>query len=264
MKCDEARELLGLYSGGELESAESTRLECHLQECAACFRFHEGLQANHILLRSLRRQTATPASLSQMRAGLFSQLENPAAVLGWRLRLERFLLTGFRRPRYAFAGMAAALIVSVTLLPQMRHVAADPVMTAAVFEGENTLLRPEYSTWQVIDPTTHVEQHPFGKAYISPLAYKEFAQTGRFPEGTVMILEAPVPSVSFLASVKDSKRFDGGWGYFEFRDVDGRETSKASALPKTAGCAGCHRDRAARDHVFTQFYPVLRTAAGVL
>jgi hypothetical protein len=135
---------------------------------------------------------------------------------------------------------------------------------AAVFEEEGSLLRPDYRNWKVVDSTTHDAHHAFGKAFISPNAYKEFTQTGRFPEGTVMILESRQPSVSFLASVKDSSRFEGGWGYFEFRDVDGRQTSKASARPNTAGCVACHRDHAAFDHVFTQFYPVLRTAAGVL
>ena len=153
---------------------------------------------------------------------------------------------------------------SVTLFAQMPHVAAGPVVMGAVFEGQDTLLRPEYQDWKVVDATTHDEHHAFGKAYISPNAHKEFARTGRFPEGTVMVLESPAPYVSFLASVKDSSRFEGGWGYFEFRDVEGRQTSKASALPNAAGCVACHRDRAALDHVFTQFYPVLRTAAGVL
>jgi hypothetical protein len=272
-----------LYAGGDLEGPEAATVDrildgcalsgvhsqplMHLQECAGCRQFYEGLESNHTLLRSLRRETVTPASLSQMRVGLFSQLQDPAAVLGWRIRLERLLLTGFRKPRYAVAGLAMAVILSVALFAQMRHVAAGPVVMAAVFEGpegENTLMRPEYQNWKVVDATTHDEYHAFGKAYISPNAYKEFSRTGKFPEGTVMVLESPGPNVSFLASVKDSSRFEDGWGYFEFRDVEGRQTSKASALPSTAGCVACHRDRAALDQVFTQFYPVLRTASGVL
>lgn len=263
MNCDQARERLALFAGGDLEGTEAATLDRHLQECPGCRRFYEGLENNHALLRSLRREAVTPASLSQMRAGLFSQLQNPAAVLGWRIRLERFLLAGFRKPRYAVASLAIAAIISVTLFAQMRHVAAGPVVMAAVFEDQTTLLRPDYQNWRVVDATTHAEHHAFRKAYISPGAYKEFAQTGKFPEGTVMVLESPKSPMSFLASVKDD-RFEDGWGYFEFGDVDGRQTSKASALPSTAGCVACHRDRAAMDHVFIQFYPVLRTAAGML
>jgi hypothetical protein len=267
MNCERSRELLALCAGSDLDGSETATLDRHLQECARCRQFHEGLESNQTLLRSLRRETVTPGSLSQMRAGLFSQLQDPAAVLGWKIRLERLLMTGFRKPRYAIAGMAIAVIVSVTLFAQMRQVAAGPVGIAAVFEGpdgENALLRPEYQDWKVVDATTHDEQHAFGKAYISPSAYKEFARTGKFPEGTVMVLESPGAPASFLASVKDSSRFEDGWGYFEFRDIEGRQTSKASALPRTAGCVACHRERAALDHVFTQFYPVLRNAAGVL
>src|SRR5204862_6743478 len=144
MNCDQARERLALCAGGDLEGSEAVTLDRHLQECAGCRQFYEALKGNHALLRSLRREDVTPASLSQMRAGLFSQLQDPAAVLGWRIRLERFLLTGLRKPRYAVAGMAIALIVSVTLFAQMRHVAAGPVVMTAVFEGQNTLLRPDY------------------------------------------------------------------------------------------------------------------------
>ena len=105
------------------------------------------------------------------------------------------------------AGVALTAIVSVALLAQMRHVAADPIALVPVFQGADTLLRPDYREWKVVDATAHSEQHPFGRAYISPAAYREFAQTGTFPEGTVMILESSGTSVSLLASVKDSSRF---------------------------------------------------------
>jgi hypothetical protein len=70
--------------------------------------------------------------------------------------------------------------------------------------------------------------------------------------------------VGLEASVKDSSRFEGGWGFFDFTDSQGGLTERAQPTPDSAGCVACHRDRAATDHVFTQFYPVLRSAAGVL
>ena len=54
-------------------------------------------------------------------------------------------------------------------------------------------------------------------------------------------------------------RFDGGWGYFSFGDGPGRTKDKAPPAKKAA-CFDCHRDKAAEDNVFTQFYPVLRAA----
>jgi hypothetical protein len=39
---------------------------------------------------------------------------------------------------------------------------------------------------------------------------------------------------------------------------------QAEPLPQTAGCLACHREKAATDHVFTQFYPVLRVSTAKL
>jgi hypothetical protein len=36
--------------------------------------------------------------------------------------------------------------------------------------------------------------------------------------------------------------------------------SETHALPESSGCRACHRQDAETDHVFTQFYPVLRSA----
>jgi hypothetical protein len=258
MNCEQTRKLLGLFTSGDLNRDEASAVSVHLRECTECSRFSENLEASQSLLRSLRRESVTPAALSQMRGSLFTRLENPAAVLGWRIRLERFLLRGSRTPRYAFAGLAIAGIISVTLFAQMHRVAAGPADPMMV-----TLDRPDFGNWKVIDPTAHEDYHAFEKAYINPNAYRVFTESGKFPEGTVLILDQGKTSSSVLASVKDS-RFEGGWGYFEFKNGGTPESAKASPLPKNAGCFACHRDRAATDHVFTQFYPVLRTAAGVL
>jgi len=67
-------------------------------------------------------------------------------------------------------------------------------------------------------------------------------------------------SPALLASVKDSARFAGGWGFFDFTGPAGRTTSKALALLDSSGCRSCHRQEAETDHVFTQFYPGLRAA----
>lgn len=76
-------------------------------------------------------------------------------------------------------------------------------------------------------------------------------ETSESPHGNTPVL---------LASVKDSTRFDGGWGFFDFTGLDGRVASKTQALPESSGCRACHRQDAETDHVFTQFYPVLRSA----
>jgi hypothetical protein len=56
-------------------------------------------------------------------------------------------------------------------------------------------------------------------------------------------------------AVKDHERFpDCGWAYFSF----GEGRTDAAAPVSSTRCVSCHREHAAHDNVFTQFYPVLR------
>lgn len=56
--------------------------------------------------------------------------------------------------------------------------------------------------------------------------------------------------VALEASVKDGRRFEGG-----------KLKAKAAPFPQ-ASCWACHHEKAERcDHVFTQFYPVLRAVS---
>jgi len=59
--------------------------------------------------------------------------------------------------------------------------------------------------------------------------------------------------------VKDSRRFEDVWAYFSFDEKDGTVKDKAQPFPKKA-CWSCHNKKAETDHVFTQFYPILRQA----
>jgi hypothetical protein len=158
---------------------------------------------------------------------------------------------------------------------------------AAVFEGKDTLLRPEgYREWVFVGSSTGLNYMPnpapastnadedIKHVYINPSSYREFLKTGKFPEGTVMILEIAQSArkneaglqgsfaekfIALEASVKDSKRFPGGWAYFGFTDMEGKALAKARPFPDSA-CLSCHQQKAATDRVFTQFYPVLNAA----
>lgn len=158
---------------------------------------------------------------------------------------------------------------------------------AAVFEGKDTLLRPEnYREWVFVGSSTGLNYMPnpapasanadedIKHVYINPSSYREFSKTGKFPEGTVMVLEIAEAArkneaglqgsyaqkfIALEASVKDSKRFPGGWAYFGFTDMEGRPLAKAKPFPDNA-CLSCHQQKAATDRVFTQFYPVLNAA----
>src|SRR5262249_38641996 len=139
---------------------------------------------------------------------------------------------------------------------------------AAVFVGKNALLCPAgYREWMCVGRSL------YHNVYIDPAAYREYSRSGKFPEGTVMVLETSPGEAKhdpelqgfhekdFMGvevSVKDSSRFDGGWGFFNFTDAAGNLKAEAEVLPQSAGCLACHREKAEIDHVFTQFYPVLR------
>ena len=151
------------------------------------------------------------------------------------------------------------------------------------FTQDNQLVRPEgYREWVYLSSglgmsygdATYDEMPNFTNVFINPEAYREFVATGKFPDGTVMVLEIRRSEskgsinkggqyqnrlVGIEASVKDGKRFPEKWAYFSFIG-DGREPlPQAKPFPKEA-CWSCHNQHAAVDNVFTQFYPALREA----
>jgi hypothetical protein len=240
MNCNRAKETLPLFAGGDLSAAEADRVSAHLQQCASCREFHEGLASQQALLRSLRQTTVTPAALASMRQGLLPRLA--AQRSGWWVRLERLLLIEARRPRLAFAGAAIAVVISATFFAQLWQVTANP--TVAVFEDSDTLRLPgDYRGWIVLG-TASTTPHS-GNIYVSPAAYEEYERHGKFPEGTVMVLESKTSNdrgITLEASVKD-RRFNAGWGYFRFDATAEGLAKKTRALPESAGCLACHRDR---------------------
>jgi len=133
------------------------------------------------------------------------------------------------------------VIVSAMFFAQLWQVTANP--TVAVFEGGDTLRLPDYREWVVLG-TASTGPHS-GNIYVSPSAYQEYARHGKFPEGTVMVLESKAASdlgTTLEASVKD-RRFNEGWGYFRFDMTAEGLAKKTRVLPESAGCLACHRDR---------------------
>jgi hypothetical protein len=281
--CAFSKEALALHVEGDLPESAAAIAAGHLTACQECRRFIEQLGARQSLLKSLRRETISPSECTSMRREVMSIIDDRRNRAGWALRIERAMMLGVRRRPYALAAFALAGIVSVSLLGEMRKTALDSTPPVAVFEGRDTLLRPEgYRDWIVVGPS---EPHRSGadegaadarrartrSVYIDPSGYRAYARTGRFPEGTLMVWESLDRQIEtadrphrtspvLLASVKDSTRFDGGWGFFDFTGLEGRVAPKAQATLETSNCRACHRRDAETDHVFTQFYPVLRSA----
>ena len=176
-----------------------------------------------------------------------------------------------------------AVIVAAPLLGAAGdRPAPAPVATAPAYDASGALLRPKgYRRWVFVGASLGLsyregrhEDGPgdFHHVYLRPESYDEFRRTGRFPDQTVLVLELHraaqkvAPSrhglfegrrIALEAAVKDAGRFPEGWAYFSFGDG-----SEAAAKPfARSDCFDCHRQHAATDNVFVQFYPVLRDPA---
>ncbi len=108
----------------------------------------------------------------------------------------------------------------------------------------------------------------FDNVFADPGSYRQFLSTGTWPEGTLLVMEVrgaaqkgsinrsgrfqTGDAMGVEVHVKDGKRFAGGWAFFAFAG-----TQPAAQIPTTAQCYSCHRDHAAVDTTFVQFYPTL-------
>jgi cytochrome c553 len=182
--------------------------------------------------------------------------------------------------KLVFLTVAIIFAVAVLAAPQGQRAAAP------MFEGKTTLVRPmNYREWVFVGSSLGLRytqnaapqrDEIYHNVYITPDAYREFAKTGKFPEGTVLAMELAAAGtkkepalqgsfekefVGLEVSVKDNSRFQGGWAYFNFSSGRGSAyQEKAEPFPASAGCVSCHKQNAETDNVFTQFYPVLREA----
>lgn len=177
----------------------------------------------------------------------------------------------------AVAAMAAFVGSSVASGQEDDNGAVMPMYD----EGGRLLLPKDYRQWVFAGSSLGMSyseggggMEMFHHTLIEPSAYRAFARTGTFREGTMLVLllhgqgEGVVPQRrgSFAneihgleMAVKDSRRFEGGWAYFGFGGSDGLRDSAAAFA--AGSCAGCHAEHAAYDNVFLQFYPLLAEVA---
>lgn len=121
---------------------------------------------------------------------------------------------------------------------------------------------------------TENQNPPFDNVFVTHSAYRSFQQTGKWPDGTVFVLEvrASVQQgsinrqghfqgdiVHMEAHVKDEKRFPRKWAFFSFGA--GGTQAAGTPFPGTADCFTCHEKSGALDTTFAQFYPTVREIA---
>lgn len=184
--------------------------------------------------------------------------------------------------------IARGRVWSALLLPAaMLAFAAPQAAQDLTFDANDALVQPTgYREWIYVGtPVTPNDMNggdapfpEFHSVYINPAAWRAYQQTGKFPDGTVLIKELVSVGkkaassgkgyfmgefIGLEAAVKDAKRFpksSGSWAYFSFgHSYPLAKTAEAQA---TATCAACHQALAADDQVFTQYYPVLRAGKG--
>jgi hypothetical protein len=173
-------------------------------------------------------------------------------------------------------------VVLLGILLPSTHVAADPTpVPANVYTADGKLVFPErYREWPYLSSGLDMSYNKriassghstFQNVFVNPQAYRAFMEHGAWPDGTVLFMEIRSAStkgsinqsgkfqsalVSSEAHVRDSKRFAGGWGFFEFEG-----TGPAALIPQAADCYACHREHGAVDTTFVQFYPTLLEVA---
>ncbi len=159
--------------------------------------------------------------------------------------------------------------------------AAQTPGTGPVYTAAGELMPPtQYREWIYLSTGMNMSyikrlagmgHDMFSNVFVNPEAYREFQRTGTWPDRTMLVLEVrgatskgSINKQGFYQStdimglevhVKDA-RFQGGWAFFA--DNGGQP---AKQIPYTADCYTCHKEHAAVDTTFVQFYPTLMEIA---
>lgn len=181
--------------------------------------------------------------------------------------------------RLTLSGAAAALVI-VTLV---RVVAAQQVGgDGPRYTAAGDLIRPtDYREWIYLSSGLNMtyganapnpaRNQPFNNVFVNRSSYRQFLDTGTWPDKTIFILEirrseehvrpnafgytqALVNGME--AAVKDSRNGAQPWAYYSFDGNPGLAES-AKPLPERAGCQACHSQHTAVEQTFVQFYPTL-------
>jgi hypothetical protein len=169
---------------------------------------------------------------------------------------------------------------ALALLALLLPLQPTPRPDGPAYTSDGSLKYPAgYTEWIFLGTGLDMSYNPqataashsmFNSVFVNPSAYKEFKQTGHWPDGTVLVLEnrgaAGAASINkrgqtessevmgFEVHVKDSAHVKEGWAFYDFEDPLGpAATGKMIARPAT--CYTCHEQHAAVDTTFVQFYP---------
>ena len=179
--------------------------------------------------------------------------------------------------------LSVALLVASSLRAQGQETATD---TPRYRDGTRLIRPTNYREWPFLgsglgltyatEGGSAATPPAFTNTFVNPSSYRAFMETGRWPNGTVFILEIRRSATeatpnnggrfqaelsALEAEVKDA-RFPDGWAFFNF----GRGTALSDAAAPlageaVAGCVDCHTKHTAVERTFVQFYPTLLEVA---
>ena len=173
--------------------------------------------------------------------------------------------------------LAAALSLAVSA-PQASSNKENSANAPGYTADGNLKFPTNYREWVYLSSGVDMSYSPnamnmnhsiFDNVFANPEAYKEFLETGTWPNKTTLVLEGRKAGtkrsinknghfqtgdvMGLEVHVKDEARFPAGkWAFFNSEDgVTGK------LLPKEMECYSCHEQHGAVDTTFVQFYPTL-------
>ncbi len=183
----------------------------------------------------------------------------------------------------ALVCLAVAVLAVSFAFHSVKRVGAAPPAVSSYTKSGDKLPPEDYREWVFVTSGIDMSYNPkaatmadhsmFDNVFVNPEAYRSFLESGKWPDKTVMILEAREAGnkgsinesghfqrggvMGFEVHVKDEARFPGKWAFFSFDSPNGNGT----LIPKGAPCYTCHAAHAAVDTTFVQFYPTLLPVA---
>jgi hypothetical protein len=175
---------------------------------------------------------------------------------------------------------AAFAVVSIFGTLQAMKGQAPEEGSALTFDQSGRMVYPSrYREWVYLSSGFNMSYTPkaganaqqgalFDNVFVDPASYRAFQKSGKWPNGTVLILEIRNGETKgsinqgghfqsginhVEAHVKDESRFAGAWAFFGFNGE-----KNGALLPKSASCYSCHEQHGAVDTTFVQFYPTLQ------
>jgi Cytochrome P460 len=179
-------------------------------------------------------------------------------------------------------GLLLLFSVCVLLIAQDSSNAASVkgISNGPVYTAEGKLVFPaNYRQWIYLTTGLDMDYNPnvkmqaghsmFDNVFVNPEAYKAFVATGTWPDKTMLVLEQRMAAskgsinksgkyqtdnvMGWAIHIKDESRFQGTWAFFGYNT----DLKPAQQIPTQAVCYSCHREHAAVDTTFVQFYPTL-------